>query len=284
LILNYSLQKAHIPNAPWEIKMTDADERQFLHHLATACNALSDCIKDCNDLKRSIDEHGFSVEQKASELFDVMSNLQNRFTSQHNELESLREEFVDLQLEMKQKDEEIVSMHRKMSLLYEACTSSIAEIEGMGDIYLGNQSYGVECSVDDCIKSIVDQLAASVKTSRGSNEGSTKELKAIVLELQQELQAKDVQISTISSELSSQIREGESYAKQLSVELEDVRTEVHDLEKQVDELHDQKKALETQVNDLKDMETVASDQHKKIKDLTDELSRKDQGKLLELYK
>ncbi|GJM90201.1 hypothetical protein PR202_ga06459 [Eleusine coracana subsp. coracana] len=209
--------KAHIPNAPLEIKMADTDERQILHHLAIACHVLSDCLKDCNDLKRSIDEHGFSVEQKATELFDVMSNLQNRFISQHNELESLREKIVGLQSEMKHKDEEI-----------------------------------------------------------NSNEGSTKELKAVVLELQQELQAKDVQISTISSELSSQIREGESYARQLSAELEDARMEVRDLEKQVDVLHDQKRALETQVNDLKDMESVVNEQHGRIKELTDGLSRKDQ--------
>lgn len=174
-------------------------------------------------------------------------------------------------------------MHRNMSLLYEACTSSVAEIEGMSDIYRGSQSYGIEHSAIDHIKSIVDQLVASVKTSQNGSEGSTKELKAIVLELQQELQAKDVQISTISSELSSQIREGESYAKQLSIDLENARMEVRDLEKQVDVLHNEKKALETQVNDLKDMESVASEQHGRIKELTDELSKKDQGKLLELY-
>ncbi|XP_062224074.1 COP1-interactive protein 1 isoform X2 [Phragmites australis] len=262
--------KAHIPNAPLEIKMDDTDERQLLHHLAIACHALSDCVNDCNDLKRSIDEHGFSVEQKATELFDVMSNLQNRFTSQHNELESLREKLVELQSEMKEKDDEIVSMRTNMSLLYEACTSSVAEVEGMTVIYPVNRSYV------DCIKSIVEQLVVTVKTYRNSNEGSTKELKATVLELQQELQVKDVQISTISSELSSQLREAESSAKQLSVELEDARMELCNLEKQVDVLHNQKKALETQVNDLKDMEAVASEQHGRMKELTDELSRKDQ--------
>nr|CAB3445591.1 unnamed protein product [Digitaria exilis] len=269
-------KKAHIPSAPLEIKMDDTDERQILHHLAIACHTLSDCVKDCNDLKRSIDEHGFSVEQKATELFDVMSNLQNRLTSQHNELESLRAEIVELQSEMKEKEEQIVFAHRNMSLLYEACTSSVAEIEGMIDIYPGHRSYAVERSADESIKSIVEQLVLAVKTSRDSNEGSTKELKATVLELQQELQAKDIQISTISSELSYQLRAAESSAKQLSVELEDARMEVHNLSKKVDVLHNQNKALETEVNELKNMESVASDQHGKINELTDELSRKDQ--------
>ncbi|WVZ77910.1 hypothetical protein U9M48_025707 [Paspalum notatum var. saurae] len=269
-------KKAYIPSAALEIKMDDTDERQILHHLAIACQALSDCVKDCNDLKRSIDEHGFSVEQKATELFDVMSNMQNRLTSQHNELESLREKNVKLQSEMKERDEEIVSARRNMSLLYEACTSSVAEIEGMNDIYPGNWSYDVEHSADEIIKSIVDQLVLSVKTSRNSNEGSTKELKSAVLELQQELQAKDIQISTISSELSYQLRAAESSAKQLSVELEDARMELHNFEKQVEALLNQKKALETQVNELKNMESVASEQHGRIKELTDELSRKDQ--------
>lgn len=283
MVLNSSLQKAHIPSAPLEIKMDDTDERQILHHLAIACHTLSDCVKDCNDLKRSIDEHGFSVEQKATELFDVMSNLQNRLTSQHNELESLRAEIVELQSEMKEKEEQIVFAHRNMSLLFEACTSSVAEIEGMIDIYPGHRSYAVERSADESIKSIVEQLVLAVKTSQDSNEGSTKELKATVLELQQELQAKDIQISTISSELSYQLRAAESSAKQLSVELEDARMEVHHLSKKVDVLHNQNKILETEVNELKNMESVASDQHGKINELTDELSRKDQGELSEHF-
>lgn len=263
--------------------MDDTDESQFLHHLAIACHALSDCVKDCNDLKRNIDEHGFSVEQKATELFDVMSTLQNRFTSQHNELESLRAKFVELQSEMKERDEEIVSARRNMSLLYEACTSSVAEIEGMSDIYPSNRSYAVEHSADERIKSIVEQLVMAVKTSQNSNEGSTKELKATVLELQQELQAKDIQISTISSELSYQLRAAESSAKQLSVDLEDARMELQNLEKEVDVLHNQKKDLETQLNELKNMESVASEQHGRIEKLTDELSRKDQGELSEHF-
>jgi len=263
--------------------MDDSDERKILHHLALACHALSDCVKDCNDIKRSIDEHGFSVEQKATELFDVMSNLQNRLTSQHNELESLRAKFVELQSEMKERDEEIVSARRNMSLLYETCTSSVAEIEGMTDMYPGNWTYAVEHSADECIKSIVEQLVLAIKTSQNSKEGSTGELKATVLELQQELQAKDIQISAISSELSYQLRVAESSAKQHSVELEDARMEVHNLAKQVDMLHNQNKALETQVNELKNMESVASEQHGRIKELTDELSRKDQGELSECY-
>ncbi|XP_039788199.1 golgin subfamily A member 4-like isoform X2 [Panicum virgatum] len=268
--------KAHIPNAPLEIKMDDTDERHILHHLAIACHALSDCVKDCNDIKRSIDEHGFSVEQKATELLDVMSNLQSRLTSQHNELESLRAKVVELQSELKERDEEIVSARRNMSLLYEACTSSVAEIEGMTDMYPGNWTYAVEHSAYECIKSIVEQLVLAIKTSQNSKEGSTGELKATVLELQQELQAKDIQISAISSELSYQLRVAESSAKQHSVELEDARMEVHNLAKKVDMLHNQNKALETQVNELKNMESVASEQHGRIKELTDELSRKDQ--------
>jgi chromosome segregation ATPase len=260
----------------------DSDGSQTLHHLAIACHAVSDCVKDCNDLKRNIDEHGFSIDQKATELSGIMSNLQSRFTSQNNELESLKENIVELQSEIKEKEEESLSMRRNMSLLYEACTNSVSEIEGMTGMGSGNRSYSVRqnhLSSDDHIKSVVEQLGAAVKTTRYSNEGNTKELKATVLELQQELQGKDVQISTISSELASQIREAESYAKQLSVELEDARMEIHNLEKHVEVLLNQKKALETQVSDLKDLETVASEQHGRIKELTDELSRKDQGEL-----
>lgn len=279
LSTSISSKKALIPNAPLEFTVDDTDGSQLLHHLAIACHAVSDCVKDCNDLKRNIDEHGFSIDQKATELSGIMSNLQSRFTSQNNELESLKEHIVELQSEIKEKEEESLSMRRNMSLLYEACSTSVSEIEEMTGMGSGNRSYSVgqnHLSSDDHIKSVVEQLGAAVKTTRYSSEGNTKELKATVLELQQELQGKDVQISTISSELASQIREGESYAKQLSVELEDARMEIHNLEKHVEMLLNQKKALETQVSELKDLETVASEQHGRIKKLTDELSRKDQ--------
>jgi golgin subfamily B member 1 len=45
-----------------------------------------------------------------------------------------------------------------MSLLYEAWASSVAEIEGISDIYPGKHIYAVEHSADECIKSIVEQL------------------------------------------------------------------------------------------------------------------------------
>jgi golgin subfamily B member 1 len=184
---------------------------------------------------------------------------------------------------MKERDKEIVFAQRSMSLLYEACTRSVAEIEGISDIYPSKHNYVVEHSADECIKSIVEQLVMAVKTSQNSNEGSTKELKAIVLELQQELQAKDVQISTISSDLSCQLRATESSAKQFSVDLEDARMELQNLEKQVDVLLNQKKNLETQLNELKNMESMASEQRGRIEKLTDELSRKDQGELSEHF-
>ncbi|CAM0946888.1 unnamed protein product [Alopecurus aequalis] len=279
LSTSMSSKKALVPSAPLEFTADDTDGSQILHHLAIACHAVSDCVKDCNDLKRNIDEHGFSVDQKATELSGIMSNLQSRFTSQNNELESLKENIVVLQSEIKEKDEENLSMRRNMSLLYEACSTSISEIEGLTGMGSGSRSYSVgqnHLSSYDHIKSVAEQLGAAVKTTRYSNEGNTKELKATVLELQQELQGKDVQISTISSELASQIREAESYAKQLSVELEDARMEIHNLEKHVEMLLNQKKALEAQASERKDLETVASEQHGRIKELTDELSRKDQ--------
>ncbi|KAG8069753.1 hypothetical protein GUJ93_ZPchr0006g44939 [Zizania palustris] len=274
-----SNEKPHIPNVQLEITMDNADETQILYHFAIACHAVADCLKDCNDLKRMIHEHGFSVDQKAAELFDVMSNLQNKFTSQNNELRSFRDNIVELQSEIKQRDEEILSMHRNMSLLYEACTSSVAEIEGMTGIESGNQSCSIvqkHLSADDHIKSVVNQLVAAIKITQNSNEGSTNELKANVLELQQELQEKHIQISTISAELASHVREAECSAKQLSVELENSRMEVHNLQKHAETLLNQKNTLETQVSELKDMEGVAHEQHGRIKELSDELSRKDQ--------
>uniref|UniRef100_A0A0E0G173 Uncharacterized protein n=1 Tax=Oryza nivara TaxID=4536 RepID=A0A0E0G173_ORYNI len=274
-----SSKMAHIPNVPLKITLDNADETQILHHLATACHAVADCVNDCNDLKSRIHEHGFSVDRKAADLFNVMSNLQNKFTSQNTELESLRENIIELQSEIKQRDEEILSMRRNLSLLYEACTSSVSEIEGMTGIESGDHSCSVvqnHLSADDHIKSVVNQLVAAIKTTQNSNEGNTKELKATVLELQQELQEKHIQISTISAELASQVKEAESSAKQLSVELENARMEIHNLEKHSEMLLNQKKNLETQVSELKDMEAVAHDQHGRIKDLSDELSKKDQ--------
>ncbi|KAI4963679.1 hypothetical protein ZWY2020_011208 [Hordeum vulgare] len=90
-----------------EFTVNDTDGTQILHHLAIACHAVSDCVKDCNDLKWNI----------------------NRFTSQNNELESLRENILELQSEIKEKEEESSSLRRNLSVELEDARMQVHNLE-----------------------------------------------------------------------------------------------------------------------------------------------------------
>ncbi|TVU19216.1 hypothetical protein EJB05_35354, partial [Eragrostis curvula] len=242
VVADSDIKKAHIPNAPLEIKVAHTD-------LAVAYT-LSDCIKDCNDIKRSIDEHGFSVEQKATELFDVMSNLQNKFTSQHNVVETLREKLSGLQSEMKEKDKEIISMQRNMSLLYETCTSSVAKIEAMSDVCPGNRSY------EECIKLIVDQLVASQNSKDGRIKELTNELSRKDQEIDSLMQALDEEekelevLENKSNHLDQLLQEKEFTLKSLEVSRTKALAKLAMTVEKFDELHSLSESLLAEVENL----------------------------------
>ncbi|KAG1331963.1 centromere-associated protein E [Cocos nucifera] len=299
--------KFHAINALSDPRMQEQlDDSSIAEHLAITGHSVFECLRQCDELKRNIHKHSLSVDQQATLLLQIMETVQRKLASQREGSDSLKRDLNELELVIKEKDNQICSMSRNLSLLYEACSSSISEIEnGKAQIvenslpsgehslektgtvlklpsYTNNQEHpdGYTYSfTDDCIRSMADKLLSAVKGTSIVNEmagGTRRELKATILDLQREIQEKDIQMNRICEELVSQIRDAEAATRRSSSDLDSAKTKIHNLEKQVEVLEKDNKLLELRVHEVKDLEDSLHELQGKIKSLTDALTAKDQ--------
>ncbi|WOK96337.1 golgin subfamily B member 1 isoform X2 [Canna indica] len=274
------------------------EEYSTVENLAFAVQCVLECLSECNELKTKIHKHSFSFEEQARRLLKNMEFIKRKFSSQKEEYESLKGEVAKLELTIKSKENEISSVRRNLSLLCEACNNLITEIEngksGIADnehATLGGQfvtksgkspseTFGLvyvdgntPLPTDNAIRSLVDKLFFIV---RGTRSNETTELKATILELQRELQEKDVHTSTVASELVSQIRDAEAAAKRSFTELDSAKLTICSLEKQVETLEKDNRSLESRIDELRDLESSLNELNGRITSLNDELTSKDQ--------
>ncbi|XP_010927246.2 uncharacterized protein [Elaeis guineensis] len=282
------------------------DDCSIAEHFAITSHSVFECLRQCDELKGNIHKHSLSVDQQATLLLQIMETVQRKLASQREGSDSLKRDLNDLELVIKEKENQICSMSRNLSLLYEACSSSITEIENgkvqivenslpsgehalekTGRVlklpsYTNKQEHpdGYTYSfTDDCIRSMADKLLSAVKGTSIVNAmagGNQRELKATILDLQKELQEKDIQMNRICEELVSQIRDAEAATRRSSSDLDSAKTKIHNLEKQVEVLEKDNKLLELRVHEVKDLEDSLHEVQGKIKSLTDALTAKDQ--------
>ncbi|KAJ4763635.1 nucleoporin [Rhynchospora pubera] len=235
-------QRNHANHYPFGPKPDEWDENIIAYIRA--------CAQELHDLKISIDNTASLVDQKGSHLLRSMSFAQK-------ELESLQSDVNKLRTEMREKEEEKSLLSHNLSLLYESCSRIIDEAEAD----LTNRPWGALQATplmnEDHIQSLVERLVGAIRS-----EVRTKELKSTIMELQRELQEKDLQVSQISSELSSQIRDSEK--------------KVHELEKQVEAMGSEKAALQLHVNQLQDVEFSSNQLRERVSYYTDILAKKEQ--------
>ncbi|XP_073010197.1 uncharacterized protein [Typha latifolia] len=292
-VSNTMNQKNYVKDTPSELKVHDGSS--ISEHLAVVCRAVFDCLMEYNGLKRGIDEHAFSIEEQAVRLLKIVGTVQRKYASQNEQLESLKGSVTGLELEMQEKGNEICSMCKNLSLLYEACSKSLAEAErtcyhvrefdqqeaGAAlklSGYINGQGHPWHTFpvTEEDVRSMADKLGATIKGMSNKSEDNSRELKETVLELQRELQEKDIQMNRNYAELISQIRAAETVAKQSSVDLDIAKSKINDLEKQVDMMENNKKLLELRIGELKDNEASSNELQEKIKHLTDLLTVKEQ--------
>ncbi|GAB4833088.1 hypothetical protein Ancab_007147 [Ancistrocladus abbreviatus] len=254
------------------------------------------------DLKERIRSHSKSLHEEAEHLKNGISNLQRGVISQKEYLESVKAEFLQLESTEKERDMHAIAMHRSISLLYEACASSIVEIESRKAQLVGNglanEDAGVTMkslaladggtsfssqnlsSSEECIKTLADRLLLAVKDfvrlHAENIEACNKELRSTVSNLQSELQEKDIQKDQICMELVSQIKEAEISAKKYSQDLESTKSQVHELEKRIEVMEKERRLLEERVVDLQQKQVMPIELEEKVKSLTDILASKEQ--------
>ncbi|KAJ1698239.1 hypothetical protein LUZ63_006751 [Rhynchospora breviuscula] len=235
-------QRNHSTHYPFGLKLDEWDENIIAYICA--------CAQELHDLKISIDNAASLVDQKGSHLLRSMSFAQK-------ELESLQSDVNKLRTEMREKEEEKSLLSHNLSLLYESCSRIIDEAEADLTNRPWRDLQATPLMNEDHIQSLVERLVGAIRS-----EVRTKELKSTIMELQRELQEKDLQVSRISSELSSQIRDSEE--------------KVRELEKQVEAMGSEKAALQLHVNQLQDVEFSSNQLRERVSYYTDILAKKEQ--------
>lgn len=209
------------------------------------------CVQELCDLKRSVDNEVSFVDQKGTHLLRSISLAQN-------ELDSLKSDVNKLREELREKEEENSLLSHNLSFLYESCLSSIDEAEANFTNRNERDLHATSIINEAHIRSLAERLVGAIQS-----EGKTRELKSTIMELQRELQEKDFQISQISSELSSQIRDGEE--------------KIHELEKQVEAIGNEKTELQLHVSQLQEVEFSSNRLRERVSYYTDMLAKKEQG-------
>ncbi|OUZ99198.1 hypothetical protein BVC80_8967g1 [Macleaya cordata] len=304
MLSSNSVNEVKIPaTGTWEGHL---DASVVIEMFGIVGHGLQDCIREIDDLREKLYKHSISSDQQANSLFKFMETVHREIALQKDSFESMRRDIAHLELMAREKDTDIIAMRKKFILLYEACNNSILAIENHNSQMAGNGStsgvrvlgkMGVDLKLptsndgqesvggnapftEECIRTMADTLLLSVKDLASFQleklESSQKELKATILNLQKELQEKDMQGNRICAELVSQIKEAEGIAKNYSIDFESAKTQVNDLEKRMETMEKERIALELRIKELQDGEASSTELNEMIRSLTDVLTAKEQ--------
>ncbi|WCJ30498.1 Trans-Golgi network-localized SYP41-interacting protein 1 [Euphorbia peplus] len=267
---------------------------------AEVYSSLREFKKEIAATKVTLQDHLVMYQKQASNLLKLIGLIHGDMTSQKEYFEALKRDAKHRDTVEKEKDLELVSLRRNIGLLYEACSCSLMEIEnrkaaGMEVLTVEDQGLNLKpttlyggisfegqnnFSSEIDVKNLAEKLVTAVKsysTLKGEiAEGDKKEMKITILNLQKELQEKDIQRERICMDLVSQIKQAEAAATSYSQDLQSTKSHVHDLEKRVEMVEDERNLLEQRVKELQDQQTVSTGLEEKISSLTNNLSAKDQ--------
>ncbi|KAE9588972.1 hypothetical protein Lalb_Chr22g0361211 [Lupinus albus] len=261
------------------------DDNALINFFHLLGHQLQEFLVEIPSLKERINVHSSLAQEKDKTLSKLMMSIQREMTSQ-------RESWETMKKEIRERDGQLVALHRNIAYLYEACINSVNVIENGKAGLVGNKVESSDPGVnvklpsfddgmfEECVKTMGDRLSlaakefASIKTE--FLDANQKEMNATITNLQRELQEKDVQRDRICSDLVKQIKDAEAAASSYSKDLQSVRIQEHNLKKQVDVVEAEKKKLEQRLNELQDRQGMAAELEEKIRSQTDLLATKDQ--------
>ncbi|KAK9946754.1 hypothetical protein M0R45_012201 [Rubus argutus] len=277
------------------------DDNFVIEIFTYVSNYVQELLMEIGVLKEKLGEHSMSLHEKTSSVSRLMAIVRGEITCKNESFEALKRDFLQMEMVKKEKDKELFVLHRNAALLFEACTSSVVEIDkrkaelvgnswavadlGMtlksAELPAGGLSFSGEGQLysEESVRSVADRLlsaASDFATLTGDIvEGSQKEMKLTISNLQKELQEKDVQKERIFMELVSQIKEAEATASSYSMDLESSKTLVHDLEKQLEVMKGERNLFEQRVKELEDGRATSAELQERVRSLTDVIAAKD---------
>ncbi|PIA43717.1 hypothetical protein AQUCO_01800044v1 [Aquilegia coerulea] len=285
-----------------DMKMQENFDDSTIDALHIVCRVVEECTREMDTIREKCYKHTVSCDHQAKTLSKAMQDVHKELASRKESLESTKRDFTIFESMRKEKDTEILLMHRKIALLYKACTRSILEIDnqkaqlvrdgmlvhGKDDMNAvlpalsdGQESIDGQTSFsEESISSIADTLLSAVKDliniQAERTKNGQKELKVSISNLQKELQEKDIQKNRICAELVSQIKKAEADSKNYLVDLQSSKAQVGNLEKQIEALEQERNVLELKNKELHNGETSSLQLQERIISLNDLLSVKGQ--------
>lgn len=289
-------------NSSWDKIMPDRlDETVGSDVVGVINEHLQQLTEEISALKDRLHSHSMSLNSEFEQLTTVITSALREIVSQRTSLQSIKDEYTHLESTVKERDMEAVVLRMSLSLLFEACTSSIVEIENRrgrlggeslaaGDVRVnlpalpspdgGDFSGFTLSSYENCVKTLADGLLLAVKDIIGIStegvEGHTKEMRSRILNLQNELQEKDIQRERICMELVSQIKEAEATAANCSQDLQSMKNYAQDLETKLEVIGNERILLEQRVEELRQGFLSSVELGDKVKSLTDLVASKEQ--------
>ncbi|XP_074343915.1 uncharacterized protein LOC141683121 isoform X2 [Apium graveolens] len=275
------------------------------------CN-LQELLVEISGVKAKLNKHTSVLHTEAKILSETVGSMHKEMTTQYEFCESAKREMFRLESIEKQKDTEIMVLRRDISMLYEACKSSAAELRNWKSqkvekgLVVQDQGFNYDSTTavtegdlfgqtnsmsGGFVSTVADELLLAIKeivSAQNENvEVSQMELKAEIANLQTELQEKNIEKDKICFELVNQIKEAESTAMRYSQELQSANDHKHDLERRMDVLERERSSLQKtveeernrfqqKVDELKDREAAYIDMQDRIRSLTDVLAAKEQ--------
>ncbi|CAK9168977.1 unnamed protein product [Ilex paraguariensis] len=252
-------------------------------------------------LREKLCRHSHSSHEEANRIYEVVGIVYREMNSQKESAESMKREMMRLESNDMEKDREMVVLHRNISLLYEACTSSLIEIDlwkaqlagnglaagALGINFESPTSFDQGNSLgralpfsEDSVSTMAHNLLLAIKDfinmQAEIGEAGQKGMKTAISNLQKELQEKDIQRDRICMELVNQIKEAEATAKSYLEDLQLAKAQVLDLERRVHEVEEERIMLEQRVKELQDQEATSVDLQGRVKSLTDAVASKEQ--------
>ncbi|KAK8487148.1 hypothetical protein V6N11_013680 [Hibiscus sabdariffa] len=263
---------------------------------------LQDLRTEITALKENLILQSKSLQDKGHGIWNVLGILYRERNSMTESFEAVKRNIRHIESVGKEKDMEIVALRRNIALLYEACAHSVLEIENKKAELLGNNLPAADlvtnmkpiiladgvlsfsgqnsAAIEENIKVMADKLFSAVKdfssVKAEITEGSQREMKITIANLQKELQEKDIQKDRTCMELVDQIKLAEASAANYSRDLQSSKTRVYDLEKELEVMREEQTSLQQRVKELQDVQANALELQDRVKSLTDVLSSKDQ--------
>ncbi|KAI3468410.1 hypothetical protein Pfo_025073 [Paulownia fortunei] len=256
-------------------------------------------ITEIGSLRERLYNHSHLLQEEVSRLSEVAMNVHREYTSQKELCDSLKRDVKKLKLIEKEKESEFHILRGNISWLYETCASAISEIENWKDQVVGNAlaSKAPERNLksqihieggnsftndiifnEEGIRGLCDKLLLVVgdfiSMQSELMEVGEREMKSTIMNLQKELQEKDIQRDRICKELVNQIKEAENNSKNYLHDLQQARVQLHDSQRQLDVMAEERKVLEQRIKELQDQETNSIDLRQKVNSLTEALAAK----------